>query len=557
MKLTRRDIIRYFSSTASFAVAHASFFGLIGCTTNPGKNTESISDKESITGDWDHGELAHLIPIANHNRFLLKTSFTVPLSDPPRLKVAERVVEGTKQDTDGRFWSFDVADLEPSTEYFLQLFDRNSKPLTDHWPLRTFPAPGQNVGKLRILAYTCAGGDEEIMQSDGQSMFIPMEYRKRLLARGLSMKPDVVIANGDHVYWDEKSMTRDKPKIIMDAWRAIQAKLGVMNPGKPVLGTSNETILKRVADRQIAHLYGVSLRSTPTYMLTDDHDLFENDEATDDYITLPPNQHLLDAARTTQHLYYPEFLPDQTRPLKLAGSDLPDRTPGLSETFGTIRFGALFEGLLYDTKRYVSIDGEKACMVPPEVEKWLENRTARQDTIHLAHVPSTPVAWSAGKWGEWYPDVLGDTGHLVTDKEKPYWLKGWWKQHQRLLKVLSQQENRIPLVISGDLHMIAGAKIVRSGNLDLSENPVHSFVVGPLGTGGPAYPSAARGVLPQTPTSMEATEYQRPLEKNGFTIIDISRNEISLEMYAWRYPKSGKTIEEMAPINRIVLRRKS
>ena len=33
---------------------------------------------------------------------------------------------------------------------------------------------------------------------------------------------------------------------------------------------------------------------------------------------------------------------------------------------------------------------------------------------HLVHVPSNPPGWSAGKWGEWYPDVLGDDGKLTT-----------------------------------------------------------------------------------------------------------------------------------------------
>lgn len=32
--------------------------------------------------------------------------------------------------------------------------------------------------------------------------FLPLAVRNRLLRRGLSFRPDAVVANGDHVYWD-------------------------------------------------------------------------------------------------------------------------------------------------------------------------------------------------------------------------------------------------------------------------------------------------------------------------------------------------------------------
>ena len=51
--------------------------------------------------------------------------------------------------------------------------------------------------------------------------------------------------------------------------------------------------------------------------------------------------------------------------------------------------------------------GPSAVYVDPEVEKWLMARTAATEVTHLVHVPSNPPGWTAGKWGEWYPDVLG------------------------------------------------------------------------------------------------------------------------------------------------------
>ena len=57
--------------------------------------------------------------------------------------------------------------------------------------------------QLRILAYTCAGGNEAMGMADGTAAFLPVATRQRLLERGLSYSPDVVIANGDHIYWDQ------------------------------------------------------------------------------------------------------------------------------------------------------------------------------------------------------------------------------------------------------------------------------------------------------------------------------------------------------------------
>lgn len=293
-------------------------------------------------------------------------------------------------------------------------------------------------------------------------------------------------------------------------------------------------------------------------MLTDDHDLFENDEASEELISLPPSKHSLEAARATQHLYYPEFLQDDTRPVTLPGSSAADRLPGLSEVFGTIRYGKLLEALLYDTKRYVSLNGTEASMVPAEVEKWLQDRTSKEETRHFMHMPSTPVGWSAGKWGEWYPDILQADGTLGTEETKPYWPTGWWQQHQRLLAGLSSQLQRTALVVSGDLHNFAAGKITRSGRLDLASNPVNSICVGPLGSGTPVFPSSSfrqTGSLPASQLQMEET--MPPLEKNGFTIIDITANKIEFKMYAWRPPQALSEIDELEPISIIAIAKKN
>ena len=58
------------------------------------------------------------------------------------------------------------------------------------------------------------------------------------------------------------------------------------------------------------------------FFIQDDHDYFDNDEATDDIITFPPTHFMLQLARATQQMYYPEFLPDVARPRGLAWSSV-------------------------------------------------------------------------------------------------------------------------------------------------------------------------------------------------------------------------------------------
>src|SRR5262249_38231897 len=72
-----------------------------------------------------------------------------------------------------------------------------------------------------------------------------------------------------------------------------------------------------------------------------------------------------------------------------------------------------------------TLAGPSAVYLDLEVEKWLKARTAAREVTHVLHVPSNPPGWTAGKWGEWYPDVLGPDGKLTTAKAKPYWQPGW------------------------------------------------------------------------------------------------------------------------------------
>src|SRR5262245_29965361 len=126
--------------------------GAVAAISSPWPGIAAQTDK------WSAGDLAHLIPTASHERFLIKTSFNKPLGFTPRLAVSGKRVDGFRTDGQGRFWRFDAPSLSPNTTYELRLTEPGGKPLCDAWPPKPFPAPSASPERLRILAYTCGGG---------------------------------------------------------------------------------------------------------------------------------------------------------------------------------------------------------------------------------------------------------------------------------------------------------------------------------------------------------------------------------------------------------------
>jgi hypothetical protein len=436
-------------------------------------------------------------------------------------------------DSAGRFWAFRVGGLAPDTEYRLELL-QGHEPLCDSWPLRTLPARDGRPERLRVASFTCAGGANLPTPPSLFHAFKPAAWRRRLFDLMLAQKPDLAIANGDHVYFDLPQMEalRDSTlgQLIMPFLDGAKARF---DPTQSVLGTANEAALTTVGDDQVASIYGVRFRSTPVFFVTDDHDYFVNDDATPEGVTLPPSPFHAALRDALQRLYFPEFIAD----------DLPASLPGrvahgsgaLSTHFGEIRYGDLFAGLVYDCGGFLSL-GADAGLVPRSVEAWLIDRTRKEDTLHLAHIPSHPMGWTAGKWREWYPDLLDSAGSAVApvlrDDEggKYLWQQGWWRQHQALLGALSSQTRRKALVVSGDLHALGAVRIERSGRLDLGTNPVHAILSGPVGVGDIGWPSRARGVAARVPEDLGAESLLGLDERNGFTLLDFDRRTVRLQI---------------------------
>jgi hypothetical protein len=472
---------------------------------------------------WDSGQVRHLLPTVSDSEILIKASVAAPLASAPTLKVGQTTVRGRMNDTQGEFWQFHATDLQPGRRYALSLAASNGKPLCEPWNLSTFPARESRPDRFRALFFTCAGGHDAFM-------YLPAATRNRLLRRALTFAPDAVVANGDHVYWDQLS-PGGGPRL--GGSEEAKRIAGTFSRSALVFGTTNETVLKRAATPQIVPVYGTDFRSTPVFFIQDDHDYFENDEATDEIITFPPTAFMLQLARATQRLFYPEFLQDANRPMGLPWSSSGDRDNGSSETFGTVRFGRLVEILLYDVRRTLTLAGPSAVFLDREAERWLLERTTSGDTTHLVHAPSNPPGWSAGKWGEWYPDILGSDGKLTTKVPKPYWQSGWLAQHDRLMTSINARRDRIPLVISGDLHAIGMGRMLRTGRENFETNPVTTVLAGPIGTNPTGWPSGRRGIGATPPAHIDLREEVAPIEQHSFTVVDFLQDRIDLKFFKW------------------------
>ena len=83
-----------------------------------------------------------------------------------------------------------------------------------------------------------------------------------------------------------------------------------------------------------------------------------------------------------------------------------------------------------------------------------------------------------------------------------------------------------------------------------------AVLTGPVGTGPLGWPSVGRGTPPQLPTSLEVAEGLRPLEKNGFTIIDFSEEGIEFRFFNWKLGEPEDRLADLEPFHRFEARRR-
>lgn len=530
---TRRDFLTRNSAIAAGAYA-AGQFGLLGLLGDVAQAQEAT---------WDAGRLFHLLPMVSHERALLKCSFRDVLTQAPELAIDGRRITGRRTDSRGLYWEFDVPALESGTEYRVELRSEG-RALAEPWSLSTFPEPDSEIEHVRVAFYTCAGGHDVL------STYQPVAARQALLSRALSFKPHAIVANGDQVYWDLYA-----PRISKDlgASDAAIAYAGRFDKSKPIFGTANEDFLLKTGAEQITPVYRTLCRSTPVFFVQDDHDYYDNDEATDEMITFPPSDHMLRLARATQKLLYPEFLLDPNRPRGLPGTREDEGRPDISSNYGTLRYGKLLEVLLYDNRRSGTMHGPTAVFVDLEVEAWLKARMQDRAVTHVVNAPGLPPGWSKGNWYEWYPDLFID-GKASVARPKPYWQPGWLAQHDRIIKAAHEMGGRVPLVVSGDIHASGLGRMMRTGNTDMSKNPVVTVLPGTVGS-KTNFPSGRRGVGVQHPTHLDMVDAWTPIEENGFMLADFYKDRIDLAFYLWNgNTQSVDDIRGLEPRQRVTLR---
>jgi hypothetical protein len=170
---------------------------------------------------------------------------------------------------------------------------------------------------------------------------------------------------------------------------------------------------------------------------------------------------------------------------------------------------------------------------------------------HVVHAPSNPPGWTAGKWGEWYPDIVGPDKKLTVGIPKPYWQSGWLKQHDRLMTAMSQMKGRVPLIVSGDMHSIALARMLRTGAHDLRPNPINVALSGTIGTWAGGWPSSGIRGTPATPSAvLDLDQKVTPIEQHGFTLVDFTPDRMVLRMFKWDInTQPVETIDTLSPFH--------
>lgn len=482
---------------------------------------------------WDNGSVRHILPQFDHRQLLIKVSFDEIMADAPVLMVNDRAALIRSENYNWKYTAFYINNLNPDTDYTLQIRDNSGNPITDSWQIRTYPHPDSTATDLRILKYTCAGGISESVF--GQEVFLDMKYRRALLKRALEENPRIVIANGDHVYWDQKTSDKSFLQKLLKYRR--DRMYGKLDLSKSMSDAENHDIFTSIIDDQIIELYGCLLREQSVYFMTDDHDLLENDDAIKekDIVSFPPEPYMVDAENYTQRLYYPGFL---------GQNPIEDKVIGFADN-GLLRFGNLLGMNLFDAKQFVTLEGEESILVLKGVEKQIVDMSIDSTYVWHFAATSSPFGWTAGKWLEWYPDIL-DGDNLTIDKEKYLWQEGWWNQHQRLLTAFHQRKNP-SIILQGDLHMASFGMIQKSGDLDFSSNPIPVITTAPLGSGKMGFPSSFRGVGATVAIDMQVDEIYAPVERNGFTILNINRTQVNFDIYTWRLPETIDDIKSMRP----------
>ena len=71
---------------------------------------------------------------------------------------------------------------------------------------------------------------------------------------------------------------------------------------------------------------------------------------------------------------------------------------------------------------------------------------------------------------------------------------------------------------------------------------------GPVST-GTGWPSGSRGIEPLVPVDLEVEERVKPLEQNGFTIVDVDPDNIEVRQFTWLPEMGLAAIDDLQPFS--------
>ena len=75
-------------------------------------------------------------------------------------------------------------------------------------------------------------------------------------------------------------------------------------------------------------------------------------------------------------------------------------------------------------------------------------------------------------------------------------------------------------------------------------NPVHAVLTGPVGTER-GWPSAVRGSAPMAATGLVHETHTPAVEKNGFTLLDITSGEVTVRLFSWKSNEPVEAIDSL------------
>ena len=482
-----------------------------------------------ILRNSNNQKVNHILASASHEKLALCVSLSKQTSILELILDDKIIIKGIQTDRKGKNWQFISNKLASNRSYKLQLISE-AEPIYKSWNLKTFPDPDSEVESVSIMSFTCAGGPEGFKVS-GKEFFKPLKFRQKVFDEGLSMNPDFAISIGDHIYWDLRrknapQIGRKNKLIKFFLGSYIGLVYGSFNRSQKASSQKNEKVLKNIGNEQIASLYGTRFKSTPIFFIPDDHDYFENDDAEKELVTFPADSFSKDVFKKMADLFYPPLL------------DTPDGKP--KRKIGRIRYGKVFEGLLADCAGDMTLGNKNAVLISKQNEEWILSRIKNSQVKNLAFIPSHPFGYTAGKWREWYPDVVAEEGatgtvsnellsatkgSLTTDVRKYLWQEGWYLQHQRLIKSIAKRKGS-RFIFSGDIHAIGAASIIKSDDIKL-KNEVKTFLVGSVGSSSAGWPSFARGITADNPKSLVCNSIYKTREENGFTFFKFGKESIA------------------------------